>query len=270
MGQLITLDAGHGIKGILAIDYNPKSDSVKGKLVVPRRGGKPYTLDVQVNLGEIRKQVASLLSNRTGWSLKGAKRALKKATNKAAIMKVLRTTDRIMNDPRFKAGIMAASTVYPPLGITYATIQAGSGIIKAAAAGDPQAQATLATVATMAQAQAGDSAAKDQLANLLTMAQAGHPVASAAVTQVNQMSQGGKIDPTVLLQGMRAIALAQSQGADPAAAISGWFYNRVYRSNLEAKALDTGNPLHVLRGLYVKGSTLEKNLPKRDVFSFFH
>ncbi len=268
MGQLISLDAGHGVKGLLAIDYNQATDTVHGKLSVPRRGGKPYTLNVSVNLGEIRKQAASLLSNRTGWSLKGAKKALKKATSRAALEKVLRTTNNIMKDPRFKAGIAAASIVYPPLGITYATIQQGADIVNQAMKGDPTAAATLMTVNSMAQAQAGDSNAVQQLQLLMGQYQAGNAVATGVVQNINQMSQGGKIDPQTLLQGMRAVSMAYSQGADPGAAISGWVYHRLYRGSLEAGELDRSNPRHILRALYSKGSQLEKNLPKRKLFSW--
>lgn len=35
--------------------------------------------------------------------------------------------------------------------------------------------------------------------------------------------------------------------------VSGWFYNKGYRNNVNAASMDKGNPLHVLRGLYTKG-----------------
>lgn len=115
--------------------------------------GKPIrSFQVTADLRQIRNQVMQYLSTNApvGWGWNPIKRAAKAITKKVGAKRILRTVKAVVNDPRFKKGMMLASTVYPPLGITYGQMQASAKLLEGVKARDPDAVARMTGLVTLA------------------------------------------------------------------------------------------------------------------------
>ena len=124
--------------------YDPATDQFSAVYRFMNRQGQLLKEGrFHIAMAPIRRDVMKVLSNSTGWSLKGAFKSATKLGSKVATMRTLRNIKRIMEDPRFVA---AATVVYPPLGVNIALMKKGSALIDAARAGDPRAAAKLASI----------------------------------------------------------------------------------------------------------------------------
>ena len=153
-GQVFKVDTPNAICKVYTA-YDPKTDQFSAAYRMMNRQGQILKSgSFHVALAPIKRDVMKVLSNRVGWSLKGALKSATKLGTKVATMRTLRNIKKIMEDPRF---IAAAGVVYPPLGVNIAVIKKGSALLDAARAGNPQAVAAVASI--NAKAYTGDPAA---------------------------------------------------------------------------------------------------------------
>lgn len=120
-----------GMKASVVAKYSKESDAIIAKVVSGRN-----IRYLKINLRPIRKLVLNSLSNQVGWSWRDVKKASGRLVRKVGSKKLLMQITKVINDPRFAKGMMAASTVFPALGITYAAVKASSKLVEAASAGD--------------------------------------------------------------------------------------------------------------------------------------
>lgn len=143
--ELINQQTGQGI--IANYCYSAKSDCIVARTKLVRSDG--VTVEgphVRVCLTPIRQAVFSKLNNTVGLSWGSIKRSAKRVASKVGKKKFLLQVKAIVEDPRFAKGIAAASTVYPPLGITYAGVRVAAKLVDSAAAKNPQAIQQIATI----------------------------------------------------------------------------------------------------------------------------
>lgn len=136
-----------GVKATLLAKYSSESDAIIAKLV--SRGQARY---IKINLRPVRKAVLSALSNQIGWSWSDVKRSSKKLVRTVGNKKLLSKVGKIMNDPRFAKGMALASTIYPPLGISYGAVQASMKIVNAASQGNASAKDRIMKIKALAEA----------------------------------------------------------------------------------------------------------------------
>jgi hypothetical protein len=123
-----------GVKATLVALYSKDSDAIIAKLVSGRD-----TRYIKINLQPVRKAVLSALSNQVGWSWGDVKRSARKLVRTVGNKKLLSKVGKIMNDPRFAKGMAMASTVFPPLGVTYGVVKASATLVDAASSGNASA-----------------------------------------------------------------------------------------------------------------------------------
>lgn len=137
----LSVDCKFGQKDNTAICVCTVSD-MDGRLL------KRFSLSMP--LGKIQRKVLSYLANKTGWGWSDVKKSAKRVVKKVTSKKFHQQVNAILNNPKVKSSLAIASTIYPPLGITYATVQQTSNLLMAARGGDPAAQATVVKLAEMA------------------------------------------------------------------------------------------------------------------------
>lgn len=120
------------------------------KLCAPN--GECREFNLALPLGRIQKRVLKHLANNTGWGWGDIKRSAKSITAKVGVKRMGKLVNSIITDPKFKAGMGLAGTIYPPLGVTYGTIQISANLLTDARAGNLDAQAKIMNISDMAKA----------------------------------------------------------------------------------------------------------------------
>lgn len=136
------------------VDIQNTPGGLIGTVTCYNSNGVPVrTFQVRCDVNKIRQAVMQHLSTNApvGWGWNPIKRAAKAITKKVGAKRILRTVKAVVNDPRFKKGMMLASTVYPPLGITYGQMQASAKMLEQVKAQDPDAIARFSGLMELAQ-----------------------------------------------------------------------------------------------------------------------
>lgn len=156
-----------GLKASVVAKYSKESDAIVAKMIV---GGQ--TRYLKINLRPIRSVVLNALSNQVGWSWRDVKRSATKLVRKVGSRKLLNQVTKVLNDPRFAKGMALASTVYPPLGITYGAVRASAKLVDAASS--------------------GSGGALERIQKIRTLAESGNIEALKTVRAMNSMYQAKK------------------------------------------------------------------------------
>lgn len=183
--QLVKISSGN-LLGRLSIDYDKDADVIRGGLsIVDLRTGKvTASRQLEVPIGKIRDMVIALHAAKRpsaadelagdAFAMAGFWSDVKKRANKVAKTvgnrKLLKIAQKVMNDPRFTQVTAIASTVYPPLGMTVASIKTANDLVLRASARDPAAIAKVAMIVD--KAKGGDPAAGKVAAAFMALKQA--------------------------------------------------------------------------------------------------
>jgi len=129
----------------LILRYADDSDTLYAVVMIRNKKDKVvYRGQIRVPLDDIRQDVKTFFKNQlsgddVGLSWKSIKKRVKSVTKLAAIKRVVRKVKQIVTDPRFVRSIEMASTIYPPLGVSYASIRKANNLLKRVASGDSRA-----------------------------------------------------------------------------------------------------------------------------------
>jgi len=147
-------------------------DAKRDALCADLRAANGWHHTVCVPLAPLRRAVAQYLTQAqgpgpaatsSGW-LHSLARAVNPLAHKAALKALARHVEAIAEHPLFKKGMAAAGTLFPPLGVSYGAVRAGTELIAKVRAGDPEARGKLTAIAKLAAA--GHPAALDTTALL--------------------------------------------------------------------------------------------------------
>lgn len=120
--------------------------------------GQSNIISFRIPLAPIRNAVMQKLNNTVGWSWSSIKKSAAKISSKVGNKKLLLRVKRIMDDPRFTKGAIAAGVIFPPFGITYGMTKSAVYLVDAASEGDPKALSNIAKIKQKALAGDLDSA----------------------------------------------------------------------------------------------------------------
>jgi hypothetical protein len=135
-------------------------DAKRDALCADLRAANGWRHTVCVPLAPIRRAVAQYLQaaqptpaepvpELSGW-LHSLARAVNPLAHKAALKSLARQVEAIAQHPLFKKGMAYAGTLFPPLGVSYGAVRAGTELIAKVRAGDPEARGKLTTIAKLA------------------------------------------------------------------------------------------------------------------------
>ena len=134
--------------------YDQESDSILARLVCPDTN---TVRELKVNLRPIKEQVLEVLSNKVGWGWSDLKAVASKVVKKVGAKKLLKSVKSIVESPMFEKGMGIASTIFPPLGISYGAVKGAANLIDSVRKGDPDAQQKMIDIVALAKE--GDPAA---------------------------------------------------------------------------------------------------------------
>ncbi len=128
------------------------------------------TFRLTLPIARIRAEVFRSLGNRTGWGIKDIVKSAKKVAKKVGVKRLVAQVKSIVNNPAFQAGMKAAGSVFPPLGISVAAVSKAAAIVDGVKARDPAAIGKVKELAELAKG--GDPAAAKALHALSAIYQA--------------------------------------------------------------------------------------------------
>jgi len=252
----------------LRLVYDEKNDAVCA-ILLPSK--KPI---VCVPVGPIRARVTKAIAEYErknarprihGYELGGPwgflkrqAKQVRRVTMKIASRKTLDMVRKIANDPRVAQGLGLASAVFPPLGVTYGTIRAGSALIDKVHAGDLNAQKLLVAVAVKAAKEGPGSKADAVRKTLLFLHKVRKNQEGPLMAPETQAALKGwaynRPYRSAAEGGWNLRDLYRRGGASHPAGqqgphADGWLYNRPYRNPADAAAQDRWSP----RSLYQRG-----------------
>ena len=186
----------NGYRANVRFKNDRSSGLLVAELVLTRNGVPCWRGELGVPLHEIRQEVIAALNNRPGWGWGAIKKAAKGLASKVGVTRLVKEAKKIATNPLLVG-------IYPPLGVSVASIRKG--------------------VALLSSAKKGVTAAKSQIKGLAAMAKQGDPKAGKAMvllTTLDTANKGGKD-----LQAWSAY-LAKDHGPAPEVIMSGVFVRR--------------------------------------------
>jgi hypothetical protein len=176
MAKIKTKNGELQVKGVRAM-YDRQNDAIRGCLLL---ADGSLVCVATTPLGPIRERLADQVMRLVkpglhidtrpgvhtsgeddaaliGLSIPGAK-AFGKAVRKLATKRTLTQIARIVKDPRVTTSLEIASTIYPPLGISYGAVKKAAALTERIHKGDLKAQKQLMAIAVLAAK--GDPAAE--------------------------------------------------------------------------------------------------------------
>lgn len=239
---------------------------------------------VSVPLRPIQRVLMHELQNRAavegvgwGWSsIKKAFKKVKKIAKKIAKSKIIRKIKKVLKSPIIAKAMKAVSVIYPPAGVAYAAVKNATKLVNKAVKGSKAAIGQIAAIkklagkgnakaATLVNIMSKFYAVKKldvakKANNLLKKVTDGDQQSRQNFLRIADLALGGNKFASNIVELMRHMYVIKKKnpkiGEKELIEISGWFYNKEYRSPLQAGELDPSNPFTMLRHGYYAGSQL--------------
>lgn len=224
----------NGMRVQLTFTYQQNGDQLCCYATAADGGGHPiWSGKLCLPLAGLRGQIHQALTrwhNRQhgsaaikGFSWGDLVKSAHKIAEKVGAKKLISKTKEILSDPRFAKGMALASTIYPPLGISYAAVRSAAKLVDEARSGVEGATEKIATVKAIAE-------------QALAKAQRGLTLSKRDLNAIKST------------RAMSALYRAAKDGHD----IQGWAFNLPYRNVSEAQAAPRVFPM---RSRYQDGMT---------------
>lgn len=126
------------------IKIQPKIDGTMMKarvLIKDRQNMLVYTATIYIPLQPLITDIQRIISSRS--DMVGFSLSIPKLIKKISLKNIVNRIKSVASEPVFQTVLKGMSTVYPPLGVTLATVQRVSTAIDDLKAGDPQAREML-------------------------------------------------------------------------------------------------------------------------------
>ncbi len=152
------------------LDIETKHDSDADVILATVRfchlpSGECRFFNVRVPLDPIRRKVLAALRGSVGFSLKGIFKAAKNITKKIGVDKVFKAANAI--GKVLKKGMDVASSIYPPLGVSFGAVNAAAKVVNGIQNGVKGAKEKVQQIAALAES--GDEAAAKAMATIATL-----------------------------------------------------------------------------------------------------